>query len=97
MYIIVIKVIINKKTGKKMKDNNFKSAMPITAARRAPASEKAVKQAVKGTKYMEKTQAMAVSREPYYHHMPKDNPATATLYAFELGGKHHDISKCDIL
>jgi len=26
-----------------MKDNNFKSAMPITAARRAPASEKAVK------------------------------------------------------
>lgn len=43
MYIIVIKVIINKKTGKKMKDNNFKSAMPITAARRAPASEKAVK------------------------------------------------------
>jgi len=26
-----------------MKDNNFKSAMPITAARRAPAAEKAVK------------------------------------------------------
>ena len=36
---------------------------------------------------------MAVSREPYYHHMPKDNPATATLYAAELGGEHHDISK----
>ncbi len=30
-----------------MKDNNFKSAMPITAARRAPASEKAVKWVVK--------------------------------------------------
>lgn len=34
-----------------MKDNNFKSAMPITAARRAPAAEKAVKWVVKGTKY----------------------------------------------
>jgi len=46
---------------------------------------------------MAKTEAMAVSREPYYHHMPKDNPATATLYAAELGGEHHDISKCDIM
>ena len=45
---------------------------------------------------MEKGEQILVKNNPYYTHMPKNDPIAATKYAAEMGGEHFEITKCSI-
>lgn len=78
------------------KDSNpFYSVKSISIARKAPVIEKIVEYTLDGLDFAQKAESVQVNTDPYYTHMPKNDPAAATLYASNMGREHHD-NQCEI-
>ena len=45
---------------------------------------------------IEKGEQFLVNNDPYYQHMPKNDPLAAAKYAAQMGGDHNDPSGCEI-
>lgn len=83
--------------SKNFDPNAFKVPATVVAARRAPAVEKMIHNAPKVLSHIEKCEAAQVANNPYYQHMPKNDPAAATIYAAKMGGENNEPADCDIM